>query len=100
MDNKSILIKKIIIGVCAAITVFTGIFYVVEMFILQETSYFTDHFAISISLLAIGVIALLLPSVNRKKFSNDTRGDNTMLIVAFLLFICSIISLLMSYWVV
>lgn len=97
MDKKSILIRKIIMGVCAAITAVVGAFYIYEMFFLTEVSYFTKHFAMFISLFAIGIIALLLPSVNQKKYSSDSKGDNTMIIVGFLLFICSIVSIIISY---
>lgn len=97
MDKRSILIRKIIMGVCAAITAIVGAFYIYEMFILAEVSYFTEHFAMFISLFAIGIIALLLPSINQKKYSSDSKGDNTMIIVAFLLFICSIVSIIISY---
>ena len=41
--------------------------------------------------------ALLLPSINQKKYSRDSKGENTMVIVAFLLFACSILSIIISY---
>lgn len=97
MKNKRLgLIFKIIVGISLAAIVAIGIVYFIEAG--QETkSYFTIHFAVPILLALVGVIALFLPKVTTKSYSGESRGDNLMIVVGFLLFVCALFSLVMSY---
>lgn len=95
--NKGLFMAfSIIVYVSFIIIVACVIIYFVDLF--GETkSYFTEHFAISIILALIGVIALLLPRISKKSYSGDDKGDKLMNIVGVLLLACSIFSLVMSY---
>ncbi len=97
MNKKNDLLLKIIIACMVAITLSMGIFFVVEMYILNKVSYFSKHFLLSICLFCIGIIALLLPRINSKKFSGENKGDSLMVVVGFLLIICSLFSIMISY---
>lgn len=94
--KKKDLVFKIVVGIALAIVVAIAIVYFVEAGN-DVKSYFTLHFAVPIILTMVGVIALLLPKVTTKSYSGESRGDNFMIIVGFLLFICAIISIIFSY---
>ena len=96
-NNKENLWIKIVLGVTMALLVACGIFYVIELFVLETTSYFTKHFLPSCVLFLVGIGALLMPMVSQKKYSGENKGDSLMIVVAFLLFICSLFSIIMSY---
>ncbi len=62
-----------------------------------EPSYFTEHFAISIILILIGIIAIILPKISKETYSGSDRGDNFMVLVGVLLILSSFISIFFSY---
>lgn len=99
MNKKQNLTTKIIMIVFAAIAIISGIYFILDMYVITngEISYFSKHFLISICLFCIGVIAILLPSINQKKFSGENKGDSMMVLVGFLLIICSFFSIMISY---
>lgn len=90
------ILPKIIIAVGMAIIFALGILYYVEAS-KGELSYFTDHFLIGIVLIIVGCIAMFLPSVSKKSFSGDDKGDNMMIGVGILLIICALVAILTSY---
>ena len=88
---------KIFVGALAIISVILVGYYVVDVYFVQhEPNYFEKHFLAAIAMMLIGIIAFLLPTVYEKKYANN-KGDSLMVIVAFLLFICAIISIVYSY---
>ncbi len=94
--KKTSLILKIVISVLAVAIVGMVVLFLVELYAKDTLSYFTKHFAIFFILLFIGSIALLLPNVNRRKFS-ENKGESMMVLVGFLLIICAVISIIVSY---
>ncbi len=97
MDKKKNFILKLIMGILATVSVGLIVLYLVELYALEQVSYFTTHFTTFICLFCIGIIALLLPTLNKKKFSGESKGDSMMLVVGILLIICSFISIMVSY---
>ena len=97
MDKKSIIIIKIIITIMVLISLVTIGIYIVEAYVLNSVSYFTQHFTMFICLFCVGIIALMLPNVNQKKLSGDNKGDSLMLVVGVLLILCSFVSIIISY---
>ena len=97
MDKKKVLILKIIMSILAAISIALIILYLIELYVLENVSYFTQHFTTFICLFCVGIIALFLPSINKRKYGGDNKGDSMMLVVGILLIICSFISILVSY---
>ena len=94
VNNKGI---KIFVGALAILSVILVAYYVIDIyFVANQPNYFEKHFLIAISLMLIGIIAFLLPTVYEKKYANN-KGDSLMVIVSFLLFICAIISIVYSY---
>lgn len=83
----------ILAGIVLAIASYYGVFYL----FLEKSNYFLDHFASAIILSLIGVIALLMPLLNEQKMSGENKGDNMMIVVGFLLIICGLISIVISY---
>lgn len=59
--------------------------------------YFKEHFAISIILLLVGVIAFMLPRMNKKSYQGENKGDNLMLMVSILLVLLAIGTCIFSY---
>lgn len=96
-NSKENFYIKVILSVVIALIVIFGGYYVVELFIIEVKSYFTQHFLGSIILFLVGIAALLMPMVSQKRLAGENKGDSLMIIVAFLLFICSLFSIVMSY---
>lgn len=96
-NSKENLYIKIILAIVMVFIVILGGYYVIELFVINKTSYFTKHFLTSCILFLVGVGALLMPMVSQKKYSGENKGDSLMIVVAFLLFICSLFSIIMSY---
>lgn len=97
MDKKKALNLKIVMGIAAGIIVGLLIYYLIELYVIGKLSYFTTHFTIAVCLFCIGIIALLLPKINQRKFSGEGKGDSMMIVVGFLLILCSLISIMISY---
>lgn len=91
------LAMRIIIVISFLFVIACTIVYFVE-FDSQNKSYFSLHFAIPVILLFVGIIAILLSCLSKKNYSGENKGDTMMIGVGALLILCSIISLIMSYF--
>ncbi|MDE7264305.1 MAG: hypothetical protein K2N64_06560 [Anaeroplasmataceae bacterium] len=91
------LVMRIIIVMSFIFVIACTIVYFIE-FDSKNKSYFSLHFAIPVILLLVGIIALLLSCLSKKNYSGESKGDNMMIGVGALLILCSIISLIMSYF--
>ena len=60
-------------------------------------NYFTQHLCIPLVLLAVGVIALIMPELLKSRFGGDTK-DNVMKVVAVLLILFAILTFVLSYF--
>lgn len=95
-NNKKNLAFKIVVIVAFVCAVALTILYFVEQSNGNQ-SYFSYHFAIPIILFLVGIIAIILTRISLKSYSGESKGDNLMIVVGILLFVCSIFSLIMSY---
>lgn len=95
-SNKEKMIYKIIMLSMAIIAFGVGIYIAIAMFFGYQ-NYFTIHFGIPLVLLAVGVIALVMPEATRSRFGSDTK-DNVMKVVAVLLILFAILSCVLSYF--
>ena len=95
-SNKEKMIYKIIMISMAIIAFGVGIYIAIAMFMGYQ-NYFTIHFGIPLVLLAVGVIALVMPEATRSRFGSDTK-DNVMKLVAVLLILFAILSCVLSYF--
>ena len=88
---------KVILAVLASITLVLLAYYGVSYYVLEQSNYFLEHFASALIMLAIGGCAILMPMLNSTKMTGENKGDNMMLVVGVLLFICSLVSIIISY---
>ena len=88
---------KIALSILAGLTLVLVLYYGVYYFILEQSNYFIDHFVSSIIMILIGGCAILLPTLNGQKLTGENKGDNMMLVVGVLLFICALVSIIISY---
>lgn len=96
--QKQIELKiKIVLAILVGIVLIVACYYGICYFILETTNYFLEHFAGSIIMMLIGVMAILMPLLNGQKLTGENKGDNTMFVVGILLFVCSLVSILISY---
>ena len=97
-NNKSIfLVFKIIILIAFIFVVTCTVIYFIELGH-ENRSYFSIHFALPIVLLFVGVIAIMLSFLSKLSLSGENKGDNIMVGVGAVLFLCAIITLVMSYF--
>lgn len=97
-QNKGIFLAfKIIILIAFIFVVTCTIIYFMEMGH-ENRSYFSMHFALPIVLLFVGVIAIMLSLLSRLSLSGESKGDMLMIGVGLVLFVCSIITLALSYF--
>lgn len=108
--NKKRLIYKIIILICALVTIGLVTELFIEMIAFhrelpgffsrvttgETTSFFASHFTLGICLFLVGIIAFLMPKASKEKY-NTSRGDEIIIIVSFLLFLCAIIAIVISF---
>ena len=97
-DSTLVKVVKIVIVIAALIVLgITGL-YLYELFFRPDNiSFFSKHFAISVIFVVIGVLAFLLPMVNKENLKTDDKGDKMMPIIGIMLFICAVFSCLMSF---
>ncbi|MDE7100960.1 MAG: hypothetical protein K2O05_03805 [Anaeroplasmataceae bacterium] len=96
-NSKLYLAFKIITTIAFIIVLAFSILYFID-FEDGGMNYFKKHFVISIILFLVGIIAILLPKLNQKTLQGENKGDRMMLGVGLLLFVCSILSCLFSYF--
>ncbi len=89
-------IYKIIMITSGIIALGVAAYLLVAMFS-GAKNYFTNHFAIPIVLVCVGIIALCMPLATRSRFGSDAK-DNVMKIVAILLILFAILTLVLSYF--
>ncbi len=95
-NSKKNLAFKIIVFIAFICAVALTVLYFVEQSNGSQ-SYFSYHFAIPITLFLVGIIAVFLTRISLKNYSGESKGDNLMIVVGILLFVCAIFSLIMSY---
>lgn len=99
ISKKTKLIFKIIISILMAISMIVGGFFLYFVsFKNDNVPYFFEHFALFVSLLCIGIVALLLPAVTNSRFMGNGK-DNIMILVGFALIICGLVAIIYSYMV-
>ena len=97
-DTKLVKIVKVVITISTIIVLgITGLYLYEIFFNPNEISFFSQHFAISVIFIVIGILAFLLPMVNKENLKTDDKGDKMMPIIGIMLFICAIFSCLMSF---
>ena len=97
-DTKMVKIVKVVIGIATAVILgLTGLYLYETFYNADNISYFSQHFAISVIFVIIGILAFLLPMVNKENVRTDDKGDKMMPIIGVMLFICAIFSCLMSF---
>lgn len=88
---------RIVIVISFVFVVTCAIIYFME-FGKEEKSYFSLHFALPIILFLVGLIAIMMSTLSKKNISGESKGDNMMIGVGLLLFLCSILTLIFSYF--
>ncbi len=96
ISKKSKLIMKIIITILMVISVLIGAFFLYYAVSDAKMPYFLEHFGMFFALLAIGIVALLLPAITNSRFLGNGK-DSIMILVGFALIICGIIAIIYSY---
>ena len=97
-DTKLVKGVKVVIAISTVIVLaITGLYLYEIFFNSGNISFFSEHFAISVIFIVIGVLAFLLPMVNKENIKTDDKGDKMMPIIGIMLFICAIFSCLMSF---
>ena len=91
------IVPKIIMTIGMVIIFALGALYYYESFVVGELSFFTTHFLIGIVLAIIGCFAIYMTTVSQKSYSGDDRGDKMMFVIGLILFLCAIISILVSF---
>jgi len=103
---------SIIIAILAVISIAVVIEYVTEIliwnnnpdnvkgtqYINEHISFFAKHFSLAISMALVGTIAMLLVKANRNnsRFSQN-KGEDLIVLVSILLYLCSIVALVISF---
>ena len=112
LQKKKKIKLTIIIAILAVISIGIVIAYITEILILNNNpdnvkgtsyirdhlSFFSKHFSLAISMALVGTIALILVKAgrNNSKFSVN-KGEDLILIVALLLYLCAIVALVISF---
>lgn len=96
LDKKQKFKVKIIIGILAVITVALLVHMLIEIYVIENVSYFAKHFTTGICLILCGIIAFLMQLVAKQKYGNN-KGDDLMIVVSGLLILCGFIAFIMSY---
>lgn len=91
------IVPKIVMTIGMVIIFALGALYYYESFVVGELSFFTSHFLIGIVLAIIGCFAIYMPTVSQKSYSGDDRGDKMMFVIGLILFLCAIISIIVSF---
>ncbi len=95
--NKGLYLAfKIITFVAFVAIVVSTVLYFVDIS-KGEKSFFTQHFSIPIDLFLVGIIAMILPQLNKKTLQGENKGDFLMILVGVALIILSFISLGLSF---
>ena len=95
---KSVLLKqKIALAILITILLAVGILFVVENFIIQKISYFSQHFMLFVILICVGTIIEILVSQSRSKITGDGKGDALMEKLGIAAYVFALISILISY---
>ena len=107
LNKKEKMLLKLALSTCVVIAGLNALYFTIAWasVSLFETSipffkqgFYTDHFLLPISILMIGLIALILPFYNRySSYKNDVKNDNVMIIIGILLIFVSLISLMSSF---
>lgn len=95
-NKKMLLVFRIVIVVSFIFVVTSSIIYFMEIG-KENKSYFSSHFALPVILFLVGVIAIMVSTMSKQNLSGESKGDNIMVGVGFLLFLCSILTLIFSY---
>ena len=97
-DTKLVKAVKVVITISTVIILgITGLYLYETFFTPENISYFSQHFAISVIFVVIGILAFLLPMVNKENIKTDDKGDKMMPFIGVMLFICAIFSCIMSF---
>ncbi|MDE7161808.1 MAG: hypothetical protein K2N65_03505, partial [Anaeroplasmataceae bacterium] len=72
-----LLVFKIVILIAFIFVVTSTVLYLMEWGH-ENRSYFTEHFALPIVLLFVGVIAVFLTLLSKLSMSGENKGDNIM----------------------
>ena len=102
----------IIIAILAIISIAVVVEYITEIliwnsnpdnvkgtrYIYNHISFFAKHFSLAISMALVGTIAMMLVKANsnNSRFSQN-KGEDLMVIVSLLLYLCSIAALVISF---
>lgn len=102
----------IIIAILAVISIAVVVEYITEIliwnnnpdnvkgtkYIYNHISFFAKHFSLAISMALVGTIAMMLVKANRgeSRFSQN-KGEDLMVIVSLLLYLCAIAALVISF---
>ena len=90
------LVFRIILVIAFIFVVTCTIIYFMEMGS-ESRSFFSLHFALPTILLLVGIIAIMLSMMSKMSITGESKGDNMMIGVGFLLILCSIITLILSF---
>ncbi len=95
-NNVFMIVFKTIITISFLIIVTLTVLYFMDI---QNAGYlyFKEHFAISIILFLVGIIAFMLPRLNKKSYQGENKGDGLMLMVSILLILLAIGTCIFSY---
>ncbi len=92
------ILKGIIVGVCIVLLITFSIYFVEVIINQKMDSYFIEHFVTPITMFCFGLVALILPILERKRsYSGDSKGEKLMKIVGIALIIISIVTLITSF---
>lgn len=80
------LITRMLIVAAFAMAIYMGIVF----FTGSETNYFLKHFGPGLTIILVGVVAILLPTLNKMSVSTSDKGDNLMYLVGAILIILGI----------
>ena len=93
---------QIIIGILAVISIAITLDYMIEMiaqaYFSYTPSFFAKYLALGFGMFSVGGIALMLPiTANLGNKFQEGKGDNLLVIIAFVLFLAGLIAIVYSF---
>ena len=91
-ETKEYTILKVIFSIAIMICLGFAVAMTVVVFTIDpdNTPYFIKHFGLGISLIAVGVVAVLMTILNKYNVNSSDQGDRLMRVVGALLIIFGI----------
>ncbi len=100
VESNSYKILKIIFTIIIIICLIFAVSMTILVFTLDQADIppFIEHFGLGLSLILVGVVALLMTILNKYNINSTDKGDKVMQVIAGLLVVFGIATIIFSYF--